>query len=285
MRRFLTTGVILALGGCTSLDAVRDVSTRLSGASATWNDVGGDIYGSCQRESAINTAIADCELEKKASAGLAGANAVLTKYFTALMDAANETNFTIQPGLDAAAASAANIPGINKDQVKAVSGLFGLLAKMANQALREAALRRLIEEGGPSAQTVVRGMDDLVVPRLGRELDAERLQLAGHFGRLILAARDPVGADPAALCSGPAASKFSGTGFLLTQEFCRRLAVLDKRTKALADYQASLGVADKALTELQSSKTRLKAKDLAQRLYQIGSDLDEKVTAVRKAFG
>lgn len=287
MKPTQTLGLVMAfaLTGCTSLDAVRAVSTRLSSASGSWNDVGGDIYASCQRESSLNPVLVDCNLEKDASTGLAGANAVLASYFKALMDAANESNFTIQPGLDQASASAAKIPGINSDQVKAVSGLFSLLAKIATGALREETLRLLIEEGGPSAQTVVRGMDGLAVPRLTRELDTERSQLTGQFGRLILAERDPVGADPAMLCSGSAASKFSGTGYLLTLEYCRRLAILDKRVKALADYQASLRVADRALAELESSKTRLKTKELAQRLYEIGSDLDEKVTAVRKAFG
>lgn len=285
MKRMLTTSLALALSSCTSLDAVRDISTRLSSASGAWNDVGGDIYASCQRESGVNPVLVDCNLEKDASTGVAGANAVLANYFKALMDTANESNFTIQPGLDQASAFAAKIPGINADQVKAVSGLFGLLTKLATGALREATLRRLIEDGGPSAQTVVRGMDGLVVPRLARELDTERFQLTGQFGRLILAQKDPVGPDPMALCSGPAASKFSGTGYLLTLEYCRRLALLDKRVKALSDYQASLGAADKALTELQSSKTKLTTKDLAQRLYEIGADLDEKIGAVRKAFG
>lgn len=285
MKRLLTSGLILALPGCTSLDAVWDVSTRLSSASATWNDVGGDIYGSCQRESAINPALVDCNIEKDASEGLAGVNAVLAGYFKALIDAANESNFTIQPGLDQASASAAKIPGINTDQLNAVSGLFGLLARIATGALREATLRKLIEDGGPSAQTIVRGMDGLVVPRLSRELDTERLQLTGQFGRFILAEKDAVGPDLTKLCSGSAAARFGGTGYLLTLEYCRRLAVLDKRVKALSDYQASLRTADEALTELQSSKTRLKAKQLAQRLYEIGTELDDKVSAVRKAFG
>jgi hypothetical protein len=40
-----------------------------------------------------------------------------------------------------------------------------------------------------------------------------------------------------------------------------------------------------ALIELQSAKTHLKAKALAQKLYAIGSELDQRVAAVRKAFG
>ncbi len=283
--RLLTGVCALALSACTSLSAVSDVSTRLKSASATWNDVGSEFAASCKREATLNPALADCALEREASSGLAAANGVLGNYFAALANAANEANFTVKPGLDAAASSVAKIPEINADQVTAVSGLVGLLVNLATNAMRERTLHDLIERGGPAAQTIVRGMDSLVVPRLGRRLDTERLQLSGQFGRLILAQRDRAGPDPSALCTGPSASRFSGTGFLLTLEYCRRLAVLDERAKALADYQASLVVADKALTELQSSKSRLKAKDLAQRLYAIGSDLDDKVSAVRKAFG
>ena len=127
-------------------------------------------------------------------------------------------------------------------------------------------------------------MDGLVGPRLARELDAEHLQLAGHFGRLILAQRDAAGPDLSMLCSGSAASRFSGAGYLLTLEYCRRLAILDKRTKALADYRASLALADAAMTALQSSQSKLKTAALARQLYAIGTDLDRQVTMVRQAF-
>ena len=285
MKRLLMTGCLLVLTACTNLDAVRDISHRLSTASMAWDDVGGEFANSCIRESSINPLLSDCDLEKKASAGLAGANQVLGNYFKALRESADNSNFTIQPGLDQAAAAAAGIPGIDTKQVTAISGLVGLLSKLATGAIREATLRELIEQGGPSAQIVVRGLDDLVVTRLGRRLETERFQLTGQFGRLLLAQKETVGPDPSTLCSGSAASKFSGVGFLLTLEYCRRLGVIDNRVNALAAYRSSLAVADKALAEMQSSKTKLKAKALAQKLFEVGVDLDDKVAAIRKAFG
>ncbi|MDG2514071.1 hypothetical protein P7B04_15345 [Sphingobium yanoikuyae] len=284
MKRALAALCVSMLCGCTNLGAVRDISSRLTTASVNWNDVGADIAGSCERQRTINPKLTDCLLEKKASDGLAGANAVLGAYFKALMSAANESNFTIQPGLSAATASVAEIPGVNTDQVKAVSGLFGLIANLVTAKMREDTLRDLIDRGGLPARTVVTGMNDLVVPRLTRQLEAEKIQLTAQFARLLAEQRDNVGADPSVLCVGSQSSKFSGPGFLLTLEYCRRLAVIDKRTKALADYAESLKAADTALAELQSSRTRLKTADLAQRLYSIGSDLDTKISAVRKAF-
>ncbi len=286
MKRIATSVYILALAGCTDLSAVRDISSRLTVASNNWNDVAEDIAGSCHRELAINPMLTDCESETKASKGLVAADKVLGDYFKALMAAATESNFTVQPGLDKVTQSVAAIPDINQGQVKAVSGLVGLLVKLAVEKMREDTLRELIGDGGPAAQTVVDELlSKLVVPRLRSRLEGERIQLAGYFGKAIGRQKDKVGSDPEALCSGSAASKFSGTGFLLTQEYCKRFAILDKRQKALDDYDASLKAASKALTELQSSKTQLNAKALAQKLYAIGSELDEKIDAVRKAFG
>lgn len=285
MKRIALAICIFALPGCTDLRAVGDISLRLKAASASWNDVGNEITASCERERTINPALSDCDLENKASSGLAGANAVLANYFRALGDAANESNFTIQPGLDSTTTSVANIPGINQDQVKAASGIFSLLAHLTTEKLRENTLRDLISHGAPPTQIVVRGLDDLVVPRLTRRLDTEKFQLTAQFSRWIGAQGDRVGPDPSSFCSGSGAAQFSGTGYLLVLEYCRRLGVIDARAKALLDYQTSLHQADQALAELQSSKTKLKSKALAQQLYKVGVDLDTKVAAVRKAFG
>lgn len=285
MRLIATSVCVIALAGCTDLTAVRDISSLLTVASSDWNDVGRDIAGSCQRELAINPGLNDCDLEMKASEGLVATNDVLRDYFKALTAAATETNFTVQPGLDKLAGSVAAIPEINKEHVTAVSGLIGVLAKLAVERMREDMLQVLIGDGGPNAQMVVVGLSQLVVPTLRSRLGNEKTQLTAFFATGVFRQGDPVGSAPEALCSGSAASKFSATGFLLTQEYCNRLAILNKRRKALDDYDASLTAASKALTELHSSKTELKAKALAQKLYGIGSELDEKVTAIRKAFG
>ena len=78
MKRLLATGMMLAISGCTSPDAVRGMSARLSSASATWDDVGNDIYASCRRESDINPVLVDCTIEKDASAGRVDVDAVLS---------------------------------------------------------------------------------------------------------------------------------------------------------------------------------------------------------------
>lgn len=274
----------LVLAGCADLGAVKDISTRLAASSRSWDDVSGDIAGSCQRERVLNPALIDCQLEDKASKGLMAADRVLTEYFSALFAAANESNFTVKPGLDALTGSVGSIPGIDQAQVKAASGLISLIAKLATEQMREETLRDLIGNGGPAAQTLVDGLSQLVVPRLKARLSSERTQLAGYFAQAILAQRDAIGDDVDAICAGSQASRFSAVGFLLTQEYCQRVAVVAKRQQALDDYGASLSSASKALVELQSSSAQLKAKDVIRKLYEIGRELDDSLAVVRKAF-
>ena len=286
MKRIAIAASVLALAGCTDLSAVRDISSRLTVASKNWNDVSGDIAASCERERTLNPFLTDCVEQVKASTGLVAADDVLGGYFKALSSAATESNFSLQPGLDAATGSVSGIPGIDQGQVKAVSGLIGLLVKLAAEKMREDTLKELIGDGAPAAQQILDGLlRQIVVPRLRSRLDAEQSNLSGYFVTAIGRLGDPVGLDLPAVCSGSLASKFSSSGFLLTREYCKRLAVLTVRRSALEDYDASLASASTALTELQSSKTKLKAKALAQKLYAIGTELDEKVAAVRKAFG
>jgi len=286
MKRIAIAVSVLALAGCTNLSAVRDVSLRLTVASKNWDDVSGDIAGSCERERTLNPGLTDCVDEVKASAGLVAADDVLRGYFKALLSAATESNFSVQPGLDAATGSVSAIPGIDQGKVKAVSGLIGLLVNLAAEKMREDTLKELIGEGAPATQQILDGLlRQIVVPRLRGRLDAEQSNLSNYFSTAISRLGDPIGSDVPAVCIGSVASKFSSSGFLLAQEYCKRLAVLTKRRSALEDYDASLVSASKALAELQSSKTKLKSKDLAKKLYAIGAELDEKVAAVRKAFG
>jgi hypothetical protein len=245
--------------------------------------VAGELDASCERERTLNSTFANCSEEKTASDGLIGANNVLDAYFKALTDVSNGDNFTIQPGLDAAAASFAKVPDISSDEVKAVSGLAGLFARSVNEGMREITLRDLIEQGAPKAQLVIKGMDDLIVSRLSRRLDTEQSQLGGQFVHWILAQGDRL-SDIDTLCSGPQAAKLSGTSYLLALEYCRRSATISARKEALDNYQASLRDADKALVELESSKAKLTTKELAGSLYKIGSELNDDISEIKKAF-
>ena len=284
MKKVAAASLAALLTGCTNLQAVSDISDRLVSASASWDYVGDDIAASCERQQAINPAIEDCRLEQIATEALGDVNAVLETYFKAMGAAASEGNFTLEPGLERATTSVANIPGIGQDQVAAVSGLFGVLARLATGAMRERTLRQLIDQGAPPAQRIISGLEEIIVPELTTRLSAESTQLDGHFVGLMAAEGAEIGSDPHQLCTSSRAAGFNGTAFLLSLEYCDRRQAVAWREEALAEYRDSLREANEALEELQSSNTRLGSSELAARLLLTGWELTQSSQAVREAF-
>ena len=275
---------VLALSGCTNLQAVSTLSESLMTASATWNDVGEELNASCVRLLQFNPLL-DCPTPAAASSAIVATNTVLANYFTALHDAANADNFTVQPGLDALAASAASIPGVKAEEVDAVSGLARTLAGLWTEHLRERALRSLIKDGAPAAMTTIGLLQRTVPHALQTTLAAEREGMNEQFTLYI---ERGGGAPPrplATMCAPPPRTHdFSGPNFLLALEYCRRLGDLDQKEKALDAYTTSLDEASKALIELNSGKTRLGGKALAVKLHTIGKTLNDDLKAVHGAF-
>lgn len=286
MRRVLLGGfALIALSGCADLGAVQAISSRLTDASSSWNAVGADFERSCERERQFNPALADCADQARATDAINAIDALLTAYFKALADASNGQNFTVQNGLSDLAKSVAAVPGIDAGQVQAASGLAGLLLDRWTEAARERVLARLIHQGAPEARELIGALRQIVPPALNSSLGAERDRTSFQFALYIAQGGGRVDRDPAVMCrAGPLANRFSGPNFLLALEYCRRIAIVDDRIKALVEYQASLATADKALAELDSSKSKLKGKALAEHLYAIGKALSDDIKAVNKAF-
>lgn len=285
-RAIVVLPLALALGACTNLAAVKTLSTKLLAASDSWNAVGGELKASCERQQQFNPALASCATEAAASAGLVAMNGVLTSYFSALGDAAGDQNFTVQPGLDALTKSVGAIPGINAAEVTATSGLAGLLLRLATEAAREKTLRALIGEGVPLAKQLLTALDRTVPRSLQISLSAERDQMTARFADYIQRAGGAVAADPAAMCAkGPRAADYPvGSNFLLALEYCRRENDVQAKLESVTAYRKSLASAQDALDALASSKTKLGAKALIAKLYQVGKDLDTNIKAVSKAF-
>ena len=271
-----------AVASCANIVAVNHTAARLVAASDSWNDVLAEYRKSCEREMRTTSAINDCTRQSIASDQLTKTNAVLASYFIALRDASDEKNLTIQPGLDDLVTSFKEIPGVPADQVEAVSGLFGLLTHLATQAMREEIIKDLIVGGTDDARTLISALEKLTGP-LDTQLTTEEDKLTGLFGTKINSVHDD-GTNPMALCQGNVATTLSGTGYLLSLEYCRQAQVISQRKDALAKYRSSLREADSALSELKSSKDTLSNKALAQHLYAIGASLQSNVEAVRKAY-
>ncbi len=289
LRTLLISSVTLVGTACTNLSAVSDLSQSLTSASASWDDVASDVAGSCQRRIAISSAGTDCHAEQAASDGLIAANTVLREYFEALGAASNESSFRADDGIEALAGSIGAIPGVNADHVAAASGLATFLGRLGTERLRERTLRQLIDQGAPPASDVVTMMDEVLVTRLTRLLGDEERVLRGAFVQWLQDERFENFALITAYCAQPTPGFFGretdGPSYLLVEAYCQRAGVIAARRKAIDEYQKSLAIARDALDTLQSSRVKLSGKQLAANLYRIGSDLDDQIKAVRKAFG
>ncbi len=278
-----------ALAGCYNLEAVRSLSGKLSGATATWADPSREFHASCLRSRQLGSGKDDCTIQKQATDGLLAANKILNNYFKAIEATANEQNLSVSGGVDNLTSSVAGVPGVNSDQVQAVSGLGALLARLALAGYRERTLRTLITEGAPPAHRIMEFMRTTVADNLASVLLSEKIRLTSLFADegYIPNFRSKIGGDPAAACNdGPIANRFTnGAEYLLALEFCRRQLSIAEKEKAIANYRTSVATSEDALRALQSSKARLSSEQMARQLYAIGAELDEQVREVRSAFG
>lgn len=284
LRRILIFATPLLLVSCRDLDAVSSLSTRLVTASSSWDAVGQALSDSCKRTSEFNPQL-DCTQDVAASEGIAAADQILRNYFSALGDAANGQNFSIQPGLDDLAGSVGKIPGIDGAKVDAAKGLAGFLTSLITEADRQRAIRDLIAQT-PKARMVTSALEGTVSTAAATTLASERIELGRVFKVYILSAGTALPAGQIEdMCKdpGPRSTNFTGPTFLMAVEYCRRLDVIDAQTKALASYDASLKVADQALDELQSSQSELRGKALISHLYGMGKQLDADIAAMQSS--
>lgn len=276
----------LALSGCTSLEAVRDISSELTSASSSWKAAGNELYESCKRRYAINDAISSCATSKASSQGLAAATEVLRTYFATLGAAANESNFTIDPGLVALGGAVSGIEGVEETQVKAVTGLAKALSNLALNAKREQVIRDLIDGEGDRVLIVINSLlKDHVAEILKDQLSTERSALLLFYDGKLEQAGLEAGRDLRLICEDRLPSDRPALEFLIVQEFCERDALVQKRQKALDAYETSLDKAAEAMRDLQSNKAKLSGEGLARRLYAIGNELKTSADNVRAAFG
>ena len=275
----------LLLAGCHNLGAVGTLSSQLVAATASWDGVAQSLTDSCQRGSEFDPQL-DCSRDVEATKGVVAADKILKSYFSTFGDAANDQNFSVQPGLDSLSGSVSKIPGINGSEVSAATGLAGFLVSLGTEAAREATIRDLVARAG-DAKSTIGVLQRVVRPAVLTTLTAERVRLGAVFKTYILTAGTRVSDDLADVCAapGPRSRDFTGPTFLMAVEYCRRLAVIDAQVKALDNYDSSLKSADQALDDLQSQKTGLRDKALISHLYTLGKQLDADVEAVRSAFG
>lgn len=272
----------LTLVACTNLESVQTASKSLVAASQSWNGPSAELKDSCVRQSQFNPLV-KCDGASAVVKHITDANGILTKYFEALGETAADKNFTVQPGLDAAEASALKIPKIDAEQTKAVSALAKLLAGWATRAARENAIRVLIEDGVPPAIKVIDALNDHVAGNIVVVLNSEAREQEARFSEYVFG-RQVSSKDMRKLCPNPPAYELDGPKFLAAVEYCRRLVIIQAKYEAIKAYKASLASAKTTLADLNSAKSRLNEKEIAEQLYKDAKDLNAKVEGITKAY-
>jgi hypothetical protein len=285
-RRIAPALSVLALvAGCTNLQAVNTTAGQLVTAASSWDSVAEEFEASCARRNQVSDAASDCSSEKQATAGLEAADQILSAYFTALQQASNGSNFSVDSGISQLSSKVQAIPGVNASQVQAVSSLASFLASVATRALEERTLNLLISDGAPKAQAAIDVMSDVVVRELRRVFERERGQTLTAFSSYIQQSGAAADLRQIDCSSALLTHDFpTGTAYLLAQAYCSKIALLSTKISALDNYKNSLATAKAALQDLRSGKDNLGAKAIAQQLISAASSLKNDIGKINKAF-
>ncbi len=274
----------LSISACADYTAVGKLSTRMTEATGAWKGVAEQSKLSCRRLVELGDGTEECTTKDRAADALIAVNDRLSRYFAALGGVAEDKNYSVSDGMSDLSGEIANIPGINTDDGSAISELTTTIANLLLQGRRERTMRRLIDDGAPPAQRVIAMMRRVGVPTFGGNLLSERQRIDLALATTVPRPLERLGPDRSKWCMTPPrlyAFDADRPAFLMATELCRRHREVREDLAAVAAYDASLAAAAKALEELQSSATRLKASDTAARLYDRAHDLRKKIDAVR----
>ncbi|WP_443750236.1 hypothetical protein [Asticcacaulis solisilvae] len=310
MKKFAILLACIPLGACTNLDAVSGISTKLTGATATWSTVADGFKTSCARQNEISPT--DCKNDDALSQRLNEANTILKDYFLALKSASDGTKFDNSGEIAALSTStlATTDKAEYRDRIQAGFGLAKLVSSLVNRGRQEETLRALIVQGQPLATQSLSLVYDIAYTNLKKDLGDERTVLARKYFLLYersipvqdangtAVRRFPLTTTEAALeqarfdsakvnicASGVHPADFDNAQLMaVVQDYCTRLSAIDTQDRALEDYRQSVLAAQLTLSHLTLKATRLNDRDLAEQLAKDGQALQTSLQAVNKAF-
>lgn len=283
-RTVLLVSTALLASGCANLQAVNKTAGDLQSAESTWNSVGDDFLASCNRRNLMSVAPSDCVQEKRASDALEATNRHLAAYFSALQQASDTSNFSVDKDLTGVATAAKDLPGVKGNQIDAVEGFFSWVAGLATHGLEERTVKRLVAEGAPLAIKVLDVLDETVAPELEVRYRDEQRMTRLAFTSYVQQSGTTFNVEDGECKQLSIRSSSTGTAFLLAQAYCSRLAAIDAKRDALTSYQSSLRKARQTLVGLEQGKDDLGAKDLAKQLQSDASALKKDLDGIKKAF-
>jgi len=149
--RLIVGGALLStLSGCYDYPAVNSLSSTAVKAVDEWQPIADDYVQNCKRAvvlEAINPAAGTdpCASFVTTQKQLGDAFTILKNYFNALGAVASDSNYALDPGIDALGSEAVAL-GSNKDQTDAITKLAGALANVALAGVRQHSMSELVDE-------------------------------------------------------------------------------------------------------------------------------------------
>jgi hypothetical protein len=287
LRAVLLLSSSMFAAGCANLEAVNQTAGALVSASSSWDAVAEEFEASCARRNlmvATTADMSDCQEEKRATESLDATNKVLASYFSALQQASTTSNFSVEPGLSAVATAADGLPGVQANQVDAVKQLASYLSGLVTRGIEERTVRRLVADGAPQAEAVLDVLIGTAAVQLERQYRDERRITFAAFASYAQQSGTVFNVSDDSCANLAVRSFATGTGYLLGQSYCARVAPIEAREAALTSYRGSLQRARQTLVELQRGVDDLSAKDLAKQLGAEASELKKDIQAVKQAF-
>ena len=282
------------MGGCYDYPAVGTFSTTAVKTVGAWQPIADDYVQACRRAVALGASIPSplgsgdpCANFGTTQSQLSDALTVLTNYFDALQAISSDGNYSLDPGLDSIAASAAVLAGKDKEKVNAVTALASFLSGIATSGIRAHSLSQMLDQIDNVSATVS-AVAAAVDRDYARHLRLEAKNITANASNA--AANDALGVTPIP-CTGtsiawgtPPAAGDPARKVMFEAFYTSQCNALLARKAALATFDQSVSDLEESLAKLRADRARLKDKDVARALFAQAQVLFKDAQAMQKAF-
>jgi hypothetical protein len=178
--------VALLSGGCVDSSEVGKFADISKSASTSLPPLVTDIEASCKRRATYappeeqQSTLAGCQKFTTSQPGILKAQQVLLDYMGALKNLAGDQSVTYGKKLDALPGELSD-SGLNKDQLKSVTGLAKIVADAALKGYRQKQLQNLIGSANGDVQIVTKALGEIITADYKRELSLEQAGADTYF--------------------------------------------------------------------------------------------------------
>jgi hypothetical protein len=276
--------ICLLLEACVQSSAVDDFAKVSAQAAQLFPAVAAIPYDGClvreeniqiQQVTSFNGDIsfdqaryaAACAEEAKTKVRLERTYAVLSEYIQTLAKLAGGSDPVYDKQITGLADA---IPGLNKNQQAAASGLASLIVNAFAKHWRERQAAKAIETAQPYVLEITTLFEDDIPKLLNESLNNQQASLVSLY-------RD-------------AYQRKEGNGIALTNpvlvtiEFAEAQRAIDDKRTAVQGFEKIVAKIKEGHTALYNNRNKLSARDSIEELFQVASGMKTQVAAVQKAL-